>query len=105
MRPALASMIAGVLLAGCAGLEVDRMEMSTYDRTPGGFVYAAQATWHGYGKDDPAAEKIRMDWLQKYLDLNGHCRNGYDIAERDVMVLRETLIEPVYRIRYVGKCR
>lgn len=93
-----------VALAVSACSSVDRRAMTTFVPTDGGFVYSA-ATDAIYPADSAEAEKTRMVWLQEYLDLNGVCPKGYDIADRKPVLVSRGPIADFYRIHYTGRCR
>jgi len=57
-----------------------------------------------YPDENPAAEKIRMEWLQAWLDQRKMCGDGYVIDKRRAFDMMEN--NPArYDVRYEVKCK
>jgi len=57
-----------------------------------------------YPDENPAAEKVRMEWLQAWLDQVKMCGDGYEIDKRRPFDMMEN--NPArYDMRYEVKCK
>ena len=104
MMGRLIVLFGALAMAGCAAMpfELDRVTMTAFE--PDGqnaFRYKATAGKLSYPEDGELAEKVRMDWLETYLELNEMCPGGYEIDDRSV-VKRTTGSSDIH---YRGQCK
>jgi hypothetical protein len=93
--------IMGGLLAGCAS----KADVSHFEPLPNGeFQFEAKADSNFNPPQDGKGEWTRMQWFEEYLSENRLCPNGYEIAERNTTLVRESVLGNEYLIRYKGHC-
>nr|WP_315242021.1 hypothetical protein [uncultured Albidiferax sp.] len=78
-----------LLLPGCAA--VDRTALTSLeplhsDETAKYFKFKAVADVGAYKLDSPDAEKIRMEWLEKWLQDNGMAGRKYEVVSRTPVI-------------------
>ena len=69
----------------------------------GTFTYRARAGGT-YRLDDPEAEATRIRWLAQYLGDNGLCANGYEITDRETVVVTTGMFGGMQDVIYRGEC-
>lgn len=98
------------VLAGCQGMheskDFERHRYSQlsepYDRND--VIYFDVKFDANYPDENPAAEEIRMEWLQAWLDQRKMCGDGYVIDKRRPFDMMEN--NPArYDMRYEVKCK
>ena len=112
LRPSVAaSLIAATLAAGgCAAMhESPDFERHRYSQLSEPLDGSKDALYFDvmidakYPDDDPAAEQIRMEWLEAWLEIRKMCPDGYRIDDRREFDPME--YNPArYDKRYVVKC-
>ncbi len=81
MRKAM--VLVGLLVAGCSSFDRVATSSLTPTTTEGGYcyyTYEAPAA-AGYELNNEAAERTRMEWLEKWLADNGH-HGDYEVLDR-----------------------
>lgn len=108
-QPANSRVLVAVMLviSGCSS--IDRNLMSGFEPftdDDGGviFSYWADEATLTYPEDSPDAEAIRMQWLERYLELNELCLDGYEIVERKAVAKTRGIGGIAHRIVYKGHC-
>ncbi|CAN5212412.1 hypothetical protein BH24PSE2_BH24PSE2_02360 [soil metagenome] len=104
-----AQILTGLLvavLAGCAGeRDYDRHRMSRIGTTasdPGAWLYEAQID-PKYPAESAAAEAMRMEWLDDWMERGQYCADGYEVVERREFAADEP--NPYGSdLRYLVKC-
>lgn len=93
-----------ILLATCgfaACAAMDRTALSEFEpEADGTFVFKAR-TDPIYSLRD--GEATRIAWLGEYLRSNGMCPNGHEITERQVVNVRDDIVQ-IHDVIYRGRC-
>lgn len=96
------------VLAGCAGVgerDFDRHRLSRIGVSPadpGAWLYEAKID-PKYPDGNAAAEAIRMDWLDDWMEQRKFCTHGYEVVERRAFEPDEPNLYGS-DLRYVVKC-
>lgn len=76
------------LFFGCATMPVDwdRRETTTFvpieaNEEKQRFLFSA-GTGIPYPANNPTAEKVRHKWIEKWMELNNVCPDGYEVLSR-----------------------
>lgn len=86
-------------IGGCAtNTMMDYYNMTEFHFSEQGFEYEAVAPLITHPHDDRKAEEIRLEWLERYLSLNG-C-SDYVVTDRQVVVISKLR----HRVDYKGRC-
>lgn len=95
-----------LVLMGCAVAEqIDMKNLSILEPYPDGkFKYKSFASV-GYREGDDRAETVRLNELQRRLDINNLCSNGYEITRRTAVLNYQAVSAGVYDIFYYGRCK
>ena len=89
---------------------VERMAFTTFEIVKDSeFKFTAKTYFYGTEIPSRETEKsdqetVRTAWLEKYLELNSMCLNGYEITERRVVLLMKSL-GTTHQIFYLGRCK
>ena len=81
-----------LVVSGCASIDrtaLTSLEPLRADETALYFKFKAVADMGAYQLDSPNAEKIRMGWLEKWLQDNGMAGKKYEVVSRNP-VIKET---------------
>ena len=90
-------LIAICCAVGCAACaQIDRKPYSEFYLTGANSFRYKASTDFIYPADSPDAEKTRMEWLQRYVDDNAICANGFSVTARTT--IRQNAIV------YEGRC-
>lgn len=95
-------------LVGCAGAgehDYDRHRLSRIGISPadpGAYLYEAKID-PKYPADSAAAEAIRMEWLDDWMERRQFCAEGYEVVERRAFEPGESNLYGS-DLRYVVKC-
>ena len=100
MKRAIIAVLVAIL-AACAS--ADRRAYTDFRFSGESFEMRALAA-SDYPEGDTRAEAIRIDWLERYLSLNGLCPNGYTITNRTAVRIG-SFIGDSHDIFYEGRCR
>lgn len=111
MRHAFALVLFTVLLSGCAMEEKSRADFERHNSSilrtsyqdESMLVFEAKAG-AAYPTDSEAAEAVRMEWLQSWLDRQGLCPDGYEIISREPIGPGQPNFHDM-DLRYLLKCR
>ncbi|MCZ8100734.1 MAG: hypothetical protein O9972_22835 [Burkholderiales bacterium] len=100
------NLVLGGLLAALAGCStLDRTEISDLKaENDGSYTFRAGAD-AVYPHDDPAAEAIRMEWLAKWMKDNGFCPNGYNVSNRNTILVRQSALAEIRNVYYRVTCK
>jgi len=74
------------LMIACASFpsDYDRSVMSTFTPVPGTdnkYIFQTQ-TGHPYKHNSEKAEKVRHQWIKRWMEINKVCLNGYTVESR-----------------------
>lgn len=104
MRQIIVAALVALPLAGC--LTPDRQDRNAGtrfrinpDRT---WTYETDTYTDGDLKGAPVG---REDWLRSWLADNSLCPNGYQIVDVQGVRAGVSLVGPLYRATYTGRCR
>lgn len=92
-----------VLLAGCAAGDKYSMVKTISPQPNGNFEFVINAD-PIYPNDSDKAEKIRMDWIRHYLDVNEACPNGFQVIDRQTVKLGKSFLGEGHSITYQVSC-
>ena len=110
MRRVAAFLITFSVLGGCAMEEQSRADFERHNSSilrtsyqdESMLVFEAKAG-AAYPADSEAAEQLRMEWLQAWLDRRGLCPAGYEIVRREPIGPGQPNFHGM-DIRYLLKC-
>lgn len=106
MNRALSWLFAIALLSGCAPLDRQLTSLAPI-KADGGYQYFRYRAFADavYPLGDLAAEKTRMEWLERWLSDNGYSPTGYEVIERDPMLRNRGLLGETYDVFYTVRVR
>jgi len=110
VRYVYAAALLAVLISGCAMEEKSRSDFERHNNSilrtsyqdQSMLVFEARAG-AAYPADSEAAEALRMQWLQAWLDRQGLCPDGYEIVSREPIAPGQPNFHDM-DLRYLLKC-
>lgn len=110
MKNTVLIVLLAVLVSGCA---MERKSRADFDRHQNSLlrtsyqdssmlVFEARAG-AAYPADSEAAEAVRMEWLQAWLDVQRLCPAGYEIISREPITAGQPNFHDM-DLRYLLKC-
>ncbi len=110
MRQTCALLLLAVLFSGCAIEEKSRGDFERHNNSilrtsyqdESVLVFEAKAG-AAYPADSEAAEAVRMEWLQSWLDGRGLCPSGYEVLSREPIAPGQPNFHDM-DLRYLLKC-
>lgn len=111
MRHVYVTVLLAILISGCAMEEKSRSDFERHNNSiltssyqdQSVLVFEAKAG-AAYPADSEAAEALRMEWLQAWLDRQGLCPDGYEIVSREPIAAGQPNFHDM-DLRYLLKCR
>ena len=94
-------LVFAILLTGCASLDYQLTSFQPINTTEEQHIYAYKAFADAvYPHDSEEAEKIRMEWLGKWIKNNNLENYQYEIISRNPVIKQKGTFGTIYDIYY-----
>lgn len=106
MNRTLLSLLTVALLAGCAPLDRQQTSLAPV-KADGGYQYFRYRAFADavYPLGESAAEKMRLEWLERWLTDNGYSSTGYEVLDREPILRNRGLLGDIYDVFYTVRVK